>query len=252
MTQPLPLDDAQTHPIGVLLVCGERVTRAALRALIDGQIDTNIVGEVDRLDAALTAILSDRPDVTVLDPDHYSENSVAELLRAGSAYTRIMLLTGSPDSTPIAEALENGAVGLVLKQQPPEILIKAINRVYAGEVWLDRTATARVIAELSGASHVDTSDPATTRATLLTKRERQVIVLVGEGLRNSQIAGRLRISEVTVRNHLTSTFRKLDLENRFQLVIFAFQHGLAMLPSRVSSAAALPDRPALEYQKRTS
>ena len=98
---------------------------------------------------------------------------------------------GSPGSTPIAEALENGAVGLVLKQQSPEILIKAINRVYAGEVWLDRTATARVIAELSARVMSSTSDPATTRTALLTKRERQVIMLVSEGLRNSQIAGRL-------------------------------------------------------------
>ena len=68
--------------IRVLLVCSERVIRAALRALIDGHTDTSVVGEVDSLDAALAAILSDRPDVTVLDPDHYQGDGVADLLRA--------------------------------------------------------------------------------------------------------------------------------------------------------------------------
>ena len=86
------------------------------------------------------------------------------------------------------------------------------------------------------------SSPATRHTeqlALLTKRERQVITLVSEGLRNSQIANRLCISEVTVRNHLTSTFRKLEVANRFQLVLYAFQHGLAALPSRISASATL-------------
>jgi DNA-binding CsgD family transcriptional regulator len=76
---------------------------------------------------------------------------------------------------------------------------------------------------------------------LLTNRERQVIKLVNEGLRNSQIAKRLCISEVTVRNHLTSIFRKLEVANRFQLVAYAFQHGLASLPTR-ENAAVPPER----------
>ncbi len=246
MTQALPWQDSATGTIRVLLVCSERVTRAALRALIDGHPETSVVGDVDSLDVALTTILSDRPDVTVLDPDHYQGDDVADLLRASITETRILLLTGSPTSTPIAEALENGAVGLVLKQQSPEMLIKAIERVHAGELWLDRAATTRLIAELSGANHLEHSDPAIERAALLTRRERQVIMLVGEGLRNSQIAHRLYISEVTVRNHLTSTFRKLEVANRFQLVAYAFQHGLATLPSRASAAPAPSDRRVLE------
>ncbi len=245
MTQHLALDDARTHPISVLVVCSEGVTRAALHALIDGQTGTKVVGAIDDLDAALKAIASDHPDVTILDPDHFTSSGVVDLLRAGNADTRIVLLTGSPVSTPIAEALENGAVGLVLKQQPPEILIKAIDRVYAGEVWLDRTATARVIAELSCPSQAEPGDPDREQLALLTKRERQVITLVSEGLRNSQIAKRLCISEVTVRNHLTSTFRKLEVANRFQLVLYAFQHGLAALPSRISASATLSGQPAL-------
>jgi DNA-binding NarL/FixJ family response regulator len=245
MTQPLAQHDFAPRAIRVLLVCHERVIRAGLRALIDGQIDTVVIGEVDGLDGASAAIAREYPDVTVLDPDHYSADGVAELLRAATSRTRIILLTGSPDSTSISRALENGAAGLVLKQQSPEVLVKAISRVYAGELWLDRTATARLIAELSSADPVAHGETPAHRAALLTNRERQVIKLVSEGLRNSQIANRLCISEVTVRNHLTSIFRKLEVDNRFQLVAYAFQHGLAALPAR-ESAAGRPDSRSLE------
>lgn len=239
MTQPLASRDYETRQIRVLLVCHERVISAALRALIDAQTDTVVIGEVERLDGAAVAIVSDCPDVTVLDRDRYQDEDVAELLRASATRTRIILLTGSFDAMPLTEALESGAAGLVLKQQPPETLIKAISKVHAGELWLDRAASADVIAQLSRVGRCELSERAVERTTLLTRRERQVVMLVGEGLRNSQIASRLCISEITVRNHLTSTFRKLEVANRFQLVVYAFQHGLVTLPTRARLAAGV-------------
>jgi DNA-binding NarL/FixJ family response regulator len=252
MTQDPTLHRSETRPIRVLLVCHERVIRAALRALIDGQDAMQVIGEVGSLDTALATILSEKPDVTLFDPDSYSSRDVADVLRTAMTKTRIILLTSSPDSTSISEALEIGAVGLVLKQQAPEVLIKAITKVHAGELWLDRAATARLLAELTRAQQPDRGDPEAERAVLLTRRERQVITLVGEGLRNSQIAERLCISEVTVRNHLTSTFRKLEVENRFQLVIYAFQHGLATLPGRTSSVDSAVNRSTVNYRQKTS
>ncbi len=252
MTEGSPVHSFNTPKIRVLLVCQERVIRAALRALIDGQDGTKVIGEIEHVDTALEAILTERPDVTLLDPDHYGGRPVAEMLQAVMTRTRIILLTGNPESTTVSEALGNGAVGLVLKQQAPEVLIKAITKVHEGELWLDRAATSRLLAELTRTDHLDRNDPETERAELLTRRERQVISLVGEGLRNSQIAARLRISEVTVRNHLTSTFRKLELENRFQLVIYAFQNGLATLPVRMSSPEPAAHRQPLDYRQKTS
>jgi DNA-binding NarL/FixJ family response regulator len=252
MTQPPSVHDQEARYIRVLIVCNERVIRAGLRALVQGHGGVTVVGDLDDLHTALTTIAAERPDVTVVDPDHYRSDDVEELLLVGGTSTRFVLLTGSPDAMPISAILENGVVGLVLKQQPPDILIKAIDKVHAGELWLDRSATARLIAELSRASQAGASDRAWEKAARLTQRERQVIALVGEGLRNSQIANRLSISEVTVRNHLTSIFRKLELANRFQLVIYAFQHGLATLPLRGTIAAPMSDLHMLGYQKKTS
>jgi len=249
MTQPPTVHIFETS-IRVMIVCSERVIRAALRALIDGQPGTKVIAEIETLDAAYAAIMSDRPDVTLLDPDQYNGEDVADLLQVGMTTTRIILLTGSPNSTSIAAALENGAVGLVLKQQAPEILNKAITKVHAGELWLDRAVTARLLAELSRPSPVRPVYPEAERTAQLTKREREVTALVGDGLRNSQIANRLCISEVTVRNHLTAIFRKLELSNRFQLVIYAFQHGLAVLPTQPRAAATLS--PQVDYQKKSS
>lgn len=260
MTQRLPFHSSEARPIRVLLVCRERVIRAALRALIDGQTGTHVIGEVENLDTAQAAILSDRPDVTLLDPDHYGDDGVLTDLLQAVANTRTILLTGSPNSVSVSKALENGAAGLVLKQAAPEVLLKAIDKVHAGEFWFDRVATARLLAELSRTDGIERrdldteqNDPDEQRRPL-TRRERQVVALVGEGLRNSQIADRLRISEITVRNHLTSTFRKLAIPNRFQLAIYAFQHGLATLPTHTLPIVASPNRRmlAMEYQKKTS
>ncbi len=115
---------------------------------------------------------------------------------------------------------------MVGKSVPAEMLIKATDRIHAGKLWLNRRMTATVVTELrrakSSPGHLIEPVP----AALLTAREREVITLIGEGLRNKQIAGRLCISEATVRHHLTSILKKLDLSDRAELLIFAYRHSL--------------------------
>ena len=126
--------------------------------------------------------------------------------------------------------IELGATGLVLKNERPEILIKAIRKVHGGEVWLDRNdygACAR--ANCQAAAY---SDAEADKIASLTRREHEIIALVGEGLKNGAIADRLFVSEATVRNHLTSILSKLGLSDRFELAVYAFRHGLVHYPSR--------------------
>jgi DNA-binding NarL/FixJ family response regulator len=122
-----------------------------------------------------------------------------------------------------------GALGVVRKDQAASVLLKAIERVHAGEAWLDRTMVARVLSDLARPAEPP-SNPEAAAIASLTDRECQVIQLICEGLQNKLIADRLAISEATVRHHLTSIFSKLRLNSRLELVIYAYQHDLARPP----------------------
>jgi two-component system nitrate/nitrite response regulator NarL len=134
------------------------------------------------------------------------------------------------DSEAHQEAVRLGAMGVVLKDQSAEVLIKAIKKVHAGEVWIDRVTMGNVLNEMrrKDSNHRDADED---KIIYLTRREREVISLVAEGLKNKQIAARLFISDTTVTHHLSSIFSKLGVSDRLELVIYAFAHKLAkMLP----------------------
>jgi DNA-binding NarL/FixJ family response regulator len=122
-------------------------------------------------------------------------------------------------------------MGLVLKDKAAEVLIKAIETVHSGEVWLDGSLTASVISEISSVDKSRRPDPEAEKIRSLTGREREIVGLVCEGLKNKHIADRLFISEATVRNHLTSILSKLGLSDRFELALYAYRHHLARPPS---------------------
>jgi DNA-binding NarL/FixJ family response regulator len=107
------------------------------------------------------------------------------------------------------------------------VLVQAIRQVFAGQAWLDPSLVASVVTELSRSFEESGGTPDAVKIRSLTEREREVITLICEGLQNKTIAQRLAISDTTVRHHLTSIFAKLDLENRLELVIYAYRHGLA-------------------------
>jgi two-component system nitrate/nitrite response regulator NarL len=143
---------------------------------------------------------------------------------------RIILLTGLRDLEVQRRAILLGAMGLVSKQKAAETVIRAIEKVYAGEVWLDRAMIASILNDRVNPNVAPDQNVEAPRIAKLTEREREVIHLLGEGIKNRQIAERMYISEATVRHHLTSIFAKLGVADRFELVIYAFQHGLAKLP----------------------
>ena len=118
-------------------------------------------------------------------------------------------------------------MGIVLKEHAAEQLLKAIKKVHEGEVWIERSMVGSMIQELSRPAMVD---PEVVKIESLTEREREVIALVGEGLKNKQVGERLFISETTVTHHLSSVFSKLEVSDRLELIIYAFRHGLAKMP----------------------
>ena len=219
--------------IRVLIVDDHGIMRAGLRMLLESQSGITIVGEASTCADALALATGTQPDVIVLDLDLGGENaveSIPTLLRTVPD-TRILVLTGVRDPEIHRQAIRHGAVGLVFKEKAVETLLEAITKVRAGEVWLEPTMIARVLGDLTRPQPSPQSSPETAKIARLTEREREVITLVGEGLRNKHIAERLCISEATVRHHLTAVFAKLDVADRFELAIYAYQHGLAKPPA---------------------
>jgi DNA-binding NarL/FixJ family response regulator len=200
--------------------------------LIESRHELKVVGEATNRAEALALVAREQPDIIVLDLDLGVENGLELLpsLRAAAGRARVLVLTGMRDAQGHRMAIRRGAVGLVLKDQAPDVLLKAITKVHAGEVWLDRMMLASVLEELAVGQTRPVNVEASRIATL-TEREREVIELVCEGRKNRQIGSRLSITETTVGHHLTSIFAKLGVENRLELVLFAHRHALAKTPS---------------------
>jgi two-component system nitrate/nitrite response regulator NarL len=229
---------AEAKPIGVLIVDDHAVVRTALRMFLESQAGLTVVGEVARPAEALERARQTHPDVILLDLDLGDANGLDLLphLRTAAPAAQVLVLTGVRDVDMHRRAVRLGAVGIVRKERAADVLLAAIAKVYAGEVWLDRALIARVLGEMTQGGKAPPADPEAPKIAALTAREREVIALVGQGHRNRQVADRLCISEATVRHHLTSIYAKLHVGDRLALTIYAYRHGLAsLLPQRAEN-----------------
>ncbi|HEY0602723.1 MAG TPA: response regulator transcription factor [Herpetosiphonaceae bacterium] len=218
--------------VRIVLVDDHTVVRAGLRMLIESRPGLQVVGEAATTNEALTVARESQPDIILLDLDLGGDSGLDILpeLFTTAKQSRVLLLTGVRDPEEHHRAVRLGAMGVVLKEKAADDLLKAIEKVYAGEVWLDGALMARVLGRSGPIGEVAPVNPETARIGSLTEREREVIALICEGLQNKLIGERLFISETTVRHHLTSIFDKLGVTNRLELVIYAYRHGLAKLP----------------------
>jgi two-component system nitrate/nitrite response regulator NarL len=221
-----------TTLIRVLLVDDHAVVRAGLRMIIQSRTGMAIVGEAGNRDEALALAASERPDIILLDLDLGGDSGMTLItdMTAAASEARVIILTGVRDPEVHRQAVLLGAMGIVRKEKAAEVLISAIERVHAGEAWLDPSLMAGVLSDMTRSSKGRKSDPEAEKIATLTNREREVIALVGEGIKSKEIANRLFISETTVRHHLTSIFGKLGVADRVELLIYAYRHGLASPP----------------------
>ena len=183
--------------IRVLIVDDHGIVRAGLRMLLESQPGITVVGETATCAEALALATRAQPDVIVLDLDLGGENAIPSIpaLLSAAPEARILVLTGVRDPEAHREAVRHGAVGLVLKEKAAETLLQAIARVRAGEVWLEPAMVARVLGELTRPQTSRYISPEAAKIASLTEREREVITLVGQGLRNKQIGERLYINQ---------------------------------------------------------
>ena len=217
------------RPITIMIVDDHVVIRSGLRMLIEHDQRMQVVAQAGNRIEALERAASARPDVIILDlllGDDDGLSFLPELCQA-SPSSRVLILTGVQNPDSHRRAIRRGAMGIVLKEHAAEQLLKAIMKVHEGEVWVERSMIGSMIQELNKPTQVD---PELTKIESLTDREREVIALIGEGLKNKQVGERLFISETTVTHHLSSVFSKLEVSDRLELIIYAFRHGLAKIP----------------------
>lgn len=216
----------QEESIRILIADDHPIVRRGLSSLINIKPDLELVGEaVDGVEAIDKARLL-KPDVILLDlmmPRKGGLEAIVEIKQANPA-ARILVLTSFADDDKVFPAIKAGALGYLLKDSPPEMLLQAIHDVYRGEASLHPTIARKVIRELNQppANLPPTDEP-------LTRREMEVLRLVARGLSNQEIATELVISEGTVRIHVSNILGKLHLANRTQATLYALQEGLADL-----------------------
>jgi len=217
-----------SQPIRVVIVDDHVVVRTGLRMLIESQPGIIVVGEAGNGAEALAVVARTQPNIIVLDLDLGGESGLDYFpgLRTAASTARVLVLTGVRDPELHRRAVRLGSMGLVRKEEAAEVLLQAIKKVHAGEVWLEPAMIASVLGEMTGTRASQPLDPDAAKIASLTEREREVVTLMRQGLRNKQIAERLGISETTVRHHLTSIFAKLGVTDRLELVIYTYRHGL--------------------------
>lgn len=228
-TIPMNEPVATQSPIRVMIVDDHKAILWGLERLVESaQPRMSVAGTASTCTELLATVAAQKPDVILLDLDLNGENS-ADTLPSLAALTeaRVLVLTGARDSSVQRAALLKGARGVISKDESAEVLLQAIERVHAGEVWINQAMMSQILEALSGGAAK--RDPEAERIASLTPRERDIVhaVATRHGEKSAAIAEVLHISEHTLRNHLTLIYEKLGVHNRVGLFAYAIKHGLA-------------------------
>ena len=212
----------------VVLADDQQLVRAGFRVLLDSEEGIEVVGEAGDGESALALVRAERPDVVLMD----IRMPGLDGLGATKAITadpdlvdvRVLILTTFELDEYVFEALRAGAAGFLVKHTEPAELVRAVQVVAGGEALLSPSVTRRLIAEFTARPSRGETNP--TALAELTDREREVVVLVAQGLSNEEIAADWVVSPATVRTHVSRAMMKLRARDRAQLVVMAYQSGL--------------------------
>ncbi|MER7463295.1 response regulator transcription factor [Streptomyces sp. NPDC097981] len=221
-------------PISVFLLDDHEVVRRGVHDLLDAEPDLTVVGEASTAQQALVRIPALRPQVAILDVRLQDGDgvSVCRELRSRMPGLACLMLTSFDDEEALLDAVMAGASGYVLKQISGTDLVTAVRAVASGQSMLDPGATARLMARMRGDAPKEEQVPGLPG---LTDREREILVLVSEGLTNREIGKRLYLAEKTVKNIISRLFAKLGVERRVQAAVLASHaltpHGRHLVPT---------------------
>ena len=223
---------AKPDRIRVLLADDHAIVRQGLRTFLELQEDMQVVGEAANGLEAVEMVNRLNPDVVLLDlvmPTMDGIEATGQIISA-HPQTHIIILTSFGEDSKVFPAIRAGAMGYLLKDIPPNDLVKAVREAHQGKVQLNPDIARKLMVAVSAPAHAAPPQPAVSkpsRVDVLTERERDVLCLIAQGLNNREIAAKMMISEKTVKTHVSNILGKLHLEDRTQAAIYAIKNGLA-------------------------
>jgi len=218
--------------VRIVIADDHPIFRDGLRRLLEAEPDLKVLGEASDGAEAVKLARQLKPDILLLDlamPKHPGLEALRELSvgTPGANPVRVILLTAAAEKGQIVEALQLGARGVVLKDSATQLLLKAIHTVMAGEYWVGRESVSNLVQYLRTLMQ-SSSDEARQRKFGLTPRELEIVSAVVAGYSNKEIAEYFKISEDTVKHHLSNVFDKLGVSTRLELALFAVNQSLPL------------------------
>ncbi len=212
--------------ISVLIADDQALLRGGFRMILDAQEDVEVVGEAENGRQALAAARDLRPEVVLMDVRMPVMDGIAATRQIVTERLpcRVLVLTTFDQDEIVYDAMRAGASGFLLKSAPPARLVDGVRTVAAGDALLAPKITRRLVEEFVGRPRPGQAVPAQVQE--LTDREREVLLLIARGLSNGEIADRFVVSDSTVKTHVNRIFQKLDLRDRVQAVVLAYESGL--------------------------
>ncbi|HZT67954.1 MAG TPA: response regulator transcription factor [Acidimicrobiales bacterium] len=216
--------------IRVLLADDQGLIRAGFKALLDAEPDIEVAGEAVDGDSAVAMARDLRADVVLMDIRMPGTDGIEATRRIAAeedlAGVKVVILTTFESDEYVYEAIRAGASGFLVKDTDPAELVQAVRVVARGEALLSPSVTRRLITDI--ASRPSTAPTLPRQLSQVTAREREVLILVAEGLSNDEIAARLYLSPLTAKTHVSRLMTKLDARDRAQLVVIAYESGLVV------------------------
>jgi two-component system, NarL family, nitrate/nitrite response regulator NarL len=222
--------------IRLLIADSYPVIRTGLRSILSAAGDIQVVGEAHDGPEAIEKTLELSPDVVITDLKMANSEGLSVLrgLHTRAPQAKVILFTSSENKEDFIEAMKLGCCGILPKDASPGMILKSIQKVQAGEIWLDSNTTAAVIrqfaAPMESALAQVTANAKPRERAQLSQREREIIVLIAQGYKNKEIAEKMFITEQTVKNHLHNVFDKLGVSDRLELALYAIHNSLHLKP----------------------